>query len=365
MKTLQEQILINFSDGPKVEVLGNKSGSYKIEFIDKSTNKVVHNSTIKSNMWTKCNKKWNIPWLIRINNQDKFDFNLAGKNVRVRLESKSVGDTLAWTPQIIEFANLYKCNVTLSTFHNEWFENLPAYKDIKFVPPGTEGKYYAEYKIGWFMVDDKWDEGSYHPKQPNTIPLIQTATDILGLPYKEINHGIDFKPKLKPMPSKYICIGPKSTAGLKEWPAHYWERLAKLLNDKGYQVINISYEGFSCKGVIDRKELNWEDTYNYLYHADLFIGLGSGLSWFNWAMGKHTVMINNFIPYGYEFTHNLTKVEDYSVCNNCWVDPRHQFNKGKWNWCPRHQNTLSEHICHKALKPEIVFEKVMQVLKFK
>ena len=29
---------------------------------------------------------------------------------------------------------------------------------------------------------------------------------------------------------------------------------------------------------------------NILHHADLFIGLGSGLSWLNWALGKHTVM---------------------------------------------------------------------------
>ena len=28
-------------------------------------------------------------------------------------------------------------------------------------------------------------------------------------------------------------------------------------------------------------------------------------------------MINNFIPYGYEFTNYLTKVENHSVCNNC------------------------------------------------
>ena len=45
-----------------------------------------------------------------------------------------------------------------------------------------------------------------------------------------------------------------------------------------------------------KQKLDWEKYFNYLYHADLFIGLGSGLSWANWALNKHTVMINNFIP---------------------------------------------------------------------
>ena len=32
-----------------------------------------------------------------------------------------------------------------------------------------------------------------YPNQVNLIPLQQTATDILGLKYKEVNHGLNFK----------------------------------------------------------------------------------------------------------------------------------------------------------------------------
>ena len=35
---------------------------------------------------------------------------------------------------------------------------------------------------------------------------------------------------------KYICIGPKSTAGLKEWPYQNWRELAKKLYKKGYKI---------------------------------------------------------------------------------------------------------------------------------
>lgn len=362
---MENKILISFDPTPKVEIKGSVEKKYFVELLDKDTNKVIHSTNLKNNMWTQANRRWYTNWVVRVNGKIEHEFDLTDKKVKISFESKSIGDTLAWAPQVVEFQKRYNCKLYVSTFHNEWFQNLPEYSNIKFLPPGLGGDFYAHYALGWFKTNEQWDEGSYHLNQPNTIPLIQAATDMLGLPYKEINHGVDFKPGKRPIMQDYICIGPKSTAGLKEWPYHYWEHLAKLLNEKGFKVINISYEGFNQKGIINKEKLNWEDTYNYLHHASLFIGLGSGLSWFNWAMNKHTLMINNFIPYGYEMTHNLTKIEDYSVCNNCWVDKRFMFDRGKWDWCPRHQNTISQHICHKAIKPEVVFKKIQYLLKFK
>lgn len=362
---MKNEIKISFDYAPKVEVIGDIKQNYFIEFIDSETNKLVYSTTIQNNMWSKCSQKWHTPWIIRVNNKVVHKFDLKGKHIRISLSSKSIGDTLAWAPQAIEFAKKYKCKVSLSTFHNEWFRNLPKYKDINLVEPGENGDYYACFEIGWFMSNNTWDEGSYHPTKPNTIPLIQAATDILNLPYKEVNHGVDFKPKKRPLKEKYICIGPHSTAGLKEWPYHYWEELAEMLNNKGYKVVDISYEDHNKKNIINKPKLNWENTYNYLYHAEYFIGLGSGLSWFNWAIGKPTLMINNFIPYGYEFTQGLTKVEDYSVCNNCWVNKNHQFDKGDWNWCPENKNTPLQHICHKVITPQKVFKTLVKLLEFK
>ena len=362
---MNNKLLVSFDIFPKVEVKGTIDAEYLVEFIDGDTNKVIHKSTIRNNMWTQANKKWHINWIIKVNGKVEHIFNLKDKEVKITIDSKSVGDTLAWAPQIIEFAKKYKCKVTASTFHNEWFKDNPNYKNIKFIEPGKTGKFYAHYVVGWYKTKDKWDEGMHHLNMPNTIPLIQAATDMLGLPYKEINHGINFTQGKRPIKEKYICIGPRSTAGLKEWPHHYWGILAKNLTELGYKVVNVSYEGFNQHNIINKEKLNWEDTYNYLYHADLFIGLGSGLSWFNWAMDKHTLMINNFIPYGYEMTHILTKIEDYSVCNNCWVDKRFMFDKGNWDWCPKHQDTMSQHICHKAIKPETVLKKIQYLLKYK
>lgn len=362
---MENKIEISFNYGPKVEIIGNKKKDYFIEFINSESNKVEFSSNIKNNMWTKCSKRWYIPWDIKVNGKIVHKWDIKDKHIKVLLDSKSIGDTLAWAPQVVEFAKRYNCKVTLSTFHNSWFKNLPNYKHINFVEPSKKGEYYACYQIGWYIMDDKWDEGNYHPNKPNTIPLIQTATDILNIPYKEVNYGVDFTPGKKPIKSKYICIAPHSTSGLKEWPYNYWEELAKMLNNKGYKVVDISYEDHNKKNIINKPKLSWNDTFNYLHHSEYFIGLGSGISWFNWAMNKPTLMINNFLPYGYEFTQGLTKVENYSVCNNCWVNTNYQFDRGNWEWCPKNENTPLQHICQKSITPQKVFNILSNLLKFK
>lgn len=354
---------ITFEYGPKVEIIGDIEKHYFIEFIDSRTGYVVHSDTIQNNMWTKCNKEYFIPWIIKIDGKEVHRFDVTDKKVKITFDSKSVGDTIAWMPQVVEFKNTYNCKVAVSSFHNEWFEGLPAYEGIEFVKPDTPYNAYAHFKIGWFRTDGKWDEGTKNPLQANTVPLIQCAADILALPYKEVNYGLNFIPKERPIQGKYICIGPRSTAGLKEWPHHYWRELAKKLHKDGYKVVNLSYEGFEGPNIINKKGMGWEKTWNYLYHADLFIGLGSGLSWANWALGKHTLMINNFLPFGFEFTKNLTKLENNFVCNNCWIKREYTFDAGDWDWCPINKDTKDQHICQKSITVDTVYNAFKNILK--
>ena len=355
---------ISFANGPKVEVKGSNNEKYKIEFIDGRTDKIIHSSTISNNMWAKCNKSYFIPWVIKINDKIVHKLDLKDKVVKISLDSKSIGDTLAWTPQVLEFAKQNQCKVLLSTFHNEWFKGLEEYKNITFIKPHKISNAYAHYKVGWFRSKNgDWKNSDDHPTQPNTIPLIQAATDILGLPYIIKNPGLNFTPKQRPIKGKYICIGPQSTAGLKEWPHSNWRKLAKILHTKGYKIVSLSLDGFKGTNIINKSKLPWEELFNYLHHSDLFIGLGSGLSWVNWALNKHTVMINNFVPYGYDIPNNLTKIENYKVCNNCWTNKDYTFDAGDWDWCPVFKGTSKQHICQKSLTVEQVLNKTEKLLK--
>ena len=351
-------IHVSYIGKPKVEILGDVSKEYKVEFINRDTNEVVHQQTIKNNMWTVCNKQYYIPWLIKVNGEEVSRLDLEGKRVLISLDSSSLGDTLGWTPYATEFAKKHKCKVVLSTFHNKWFKKLPAYKDIEWLEPGNSTACSAHYKIGWFR-DDKggWGNFDMHPRQCNTIPMQATSSDILGLEYKELNHGIKFNKGNKPIKEKYIAIGPNATSGCKEWVYSNWVELSKKLIAEGYKVISLTKDKFYIDGVTNIYGKDIRTVASYLYHADLFIGLGSGLSWLNWATGKHTIMINGFAEDGHEFTNNVTRIMN-DVCFPCWTNPNFSFDAGDWDWCPIWKGTNKQHICQKSITPEQVFKEV-------
>ena len=355
-------IHISYIGKPKVEILGNVSKEYDIEFINRDTNEIIHKQTIHNNMWTVCNKQYYIPWLIKINGKEYSRLELEGKRVLISLESNSLGDTLGWTPYAVEFAKKHKCKVVLSTFHNNFFKKLPEYKGIEWLEPGNSTACSAHYKIGWFRDDNNgWQNFDMHPRQCNTIPMQATSSDILGLEYKELNYGLKFNKGNKPFKEKYIVIGPNATAGCKEWVYNYWVVLAKKLTDEGYKVVSLTKNEFHIDGVHNVHGKDIKTVASYLYHADLFIGLGSGLSWLNWAVGKHTIMINGFAEDGHEFTGNVTRIMN-DVCFPCWTNRNFVFDAGDWDWCPIHKGTDKQHICQKSITPNQVFEAIQNYL---
>ncbi len=164
-------------------------------------------------------------------------FNIENKRVLISLDSRSIGDTIAWAPYAIEFMKKYKCKVILSTFHNKWFKGLDKYKDIEFLEPGHSTQCYAQYKIGWYKNNDgEWVNDGSNLNICNLIPLQQTATDILGLEFKELNYGVHLNMGLRPLKEKYIVIGPQATSGCKEWVYDNWCKLASKFVNKGYKV---------------------------------------------------------------------------------------------------------------------------------
>lgn len=359
IKPLSEnKFFISYLDGPKVEIKGSNSKEYFVEFIDGDKNQVVHSQTIRNNMWTSCGRKYYTNWIIKIDGVEVNRFNCEGQRVLIALESKAMGDTLAWAPYSVDFAEKHKCKVILSTFHNEWFQNLEAYKNIEFIEPGQSTPAYAVFKLGWFR-DEKglWNKLDRYPHILNTIPLQQTATDILGLSYYEMTYGVDLKIKPKPIPKKYIVFGPNATAGAKEWRYEHWVKLSEMLRDKGYEIITLTKNPFNIENTRNVCNKPFQEVMNYLFHAEFFIGLGSGLSWLNWSLGKTTVMINGFSQDDHEFKTNMIRVSN-NVCIKCWNDPVLPFDAGDWNWCPVYKGTTKQHICQSSITPEQVLEKL-------
>jgi autotransporter strand-loop-strand O-heptosyltransferase len=354
----ENQINISYIDGPKVEILGDEDNQYIVEFINGDTNEIISTSTIGRNMWCNCNRKYYVNWVIKINGEVYDTFDVANKSVLISLDSKSIGDTLAWAPYAVEFAKQNNCKVILSTFHNDWFYDNPNYSEIDFILPGQSVSCYSSYKIGWFKNNEgKWEDFNNYPNPVNLIPLQQTATDILGLNFKEVNHGVSLSIGDNPLDSKYVVFAPQATAGCKEWVYENWVKLSKLIKEKGYEVVIITKNPYHIEGTINVFDEPWDVVSTYLHHSEFTVGLGSGISWLNWSLDKFTYMINGFSVDGHEFTNNIKKISN-DVCIKCWNDPVHVFDSGDWDWCPVYKGSNRQHICQKSITAEQVFKNI-------
>ena len=349
------RIEVSYLEGPKVEIIGSIEKEYFVEFLDDEDN-VIHSQTISTNMWTVCSRKYYTNWKVRVNGEIVSDFDLNDKRVLISLESKSIGDTIAWTPYAVEFAKKHNCKVVLSTFHNEWFEGLEEYKEIEFIQPGSVTQCYVVYRIGWFRSESGgWNKFDSYPNYVQSQPLQKTASDILGLEFIEQNKGINFEPKNRPYKNKYVVFSPESTAGCKEWTYEGWKMLSKMIKQAGYDVVILTTKRYFIEGTkcVFGKPIG--ESMNILYHSEFLVSLSSGLAWINWALGKHTVMISGFTPKDHEFQSNITRLQNEHSCNSCWSNPNFTFDGGDWDWCPIWKGTDKQHICQKSINPITVF----------
>jgi autotransporter strand-loop-strand O-heptosyltransferase len=373
----RNKVIVNFNNGAKVEILGKYKTSYDVEFIDKSTNVSVHKSTISNNMWTKTNIKRFIDYKIIITNTDDntievHDFNAKDKKVYIHLDSKALGDTIAWFPYIEEFRKKHQCEMVVSTFHNHMFAS--EYLDIGFVKPGdTVYNTYAIYGVGWYYDGKGNVDKNVHIRDIKSIPLQQTASDILGLKPIEIKPQLSFINSGSEIEGKYVCIAPHASALAKYWNyKNGWQEIVDYLNWKGYKVVMITQEplgdawhdsklGGTLKNVIDKTgNFPLSERANDIMNAEAFIGVSSGLSWISWACNAPTVMISGFTKEWNEFT---TGQRVYTPDNNCsGCSNKHKFDPGDWKWCPEHKDTDRMFECTTSITPKMVINKLSKYL---
>jgi len=352
------KIIQHFVNQPFLEIVGNSDSDFRVEFYDEQG--VCHyNNTIKSNHWIRLNRQYYTKWTTKVYKDDKLIHNktldLKNKRVFISFDSKSLGDSVAWIPYVLEFQTKHDCKVIVSTFWNKLFKNT--YPELEFVEPGAVvHNLMAMYKLGWFYNMDM------EPVAPNLIPLQKAASNILGLDFEEIQPRIDVHIKERPYKEKYVAIATNSTAGLKFWTRDGWQQLVDYLISKGYKVINVSKEKNPFRGVNELKDTSIENTMNVIHHSEFLIGLSSGLSWLSWGMGKHVVMISNFTKDDHEFTSNCTRITNPEVCNGCWNNPKFVFDKGDWDWCPEHKGTPRQFECHTSITPKMVINKIEKLV---
>lgn len=363
------QINCYFTDGAFIEILGDKNNNkkYDVKFINADSNKIEYEVALKINTWAKTAKKYFINWKIQVYDglklifEHKLDFK--NKKVFVELCSSSLGDTLAWFPAIDEFQKKHGCEVYCSTFLNGLFKQN--YSNLKFVNPGDGvDNIYAHYRVGWFYDDSGNVNFDMNPYDFKKFTLQETAFQVLGIPFKETRPHLNV-PKIPK--KKQVCIGIHSTAQAKYWNNESgWQSVVDYLNSKNYKVMLITKEhngwmgNVVLSGVEDKTgNYSLSERIEQLAESELFIGLGSGLSWLAWAVGINTVLISGFSEKYSEFT-ATERVINEKVCHGCFNNVR--LDPSDWNWCPSFKNTDKQFLCTKSISVNQVIDSINNIL---
>jgi autotransporter strand-loop-strand O-heptosyltransferase len=339
----------NFILEPFLEIKGRSKSKFRVEYHDEEG--VCHyRNTIGVQNWVKLNRRWFTKWTIKIWKDDEpyyeYTLDYTGKRVYIAFDSKSLGDSIAWMPYVLEFKKKHNCHVIVSTFKNFLFKDV--YPEIEFIEPGQKANgIFGMYNIGWFYNPDK------EPALCNTVKLQEAATNILGLDYQELKPRIAFTPRNN-LYGKYVTIATNSTTGCKFWTKEGWQLVINFLHEKGYKVINVSKEKNPFDNCEQIEDTSIENTMNIIHHSHLFIGLSSGLSWLAWALDKKVVMISNFTEADHEF--QCIRIDNKNVCHGCWNKAEYKFDPGDWDWCPEHKGTDRQFECHQKIDAsQVVF----------
>jgi len=347
---------VTFVDYAKVSIWPkNHNKKYLVEFIDNGN--TVHSSILQGNMWSSPSRRWFTEWNIRITDTydnsiiSEYKYNAAGKNVYIHLNSKSIGDTIAWFPYVEEFRKKWNCNVFVSTFHNQFFQKN--YPELNFVNPGSVVEnLYDMYWIGCWHNDLTRNKNHWE-----STPLQKISSDILGLEFKEIRPKF-VKPEIDDFDNDIITLSEHSTAMCKYWNyENGWQELVNRINDIGYKVKVISKEPTNLKNIINNTDRKIEETINNIYRSRLFIGVSSGLAWIAWALGKPVVMISGCTQ-DWNEPSDIYRVINKNVCHGCMNNPKHEFDRGNWFWCPENKDFE----CTKNITPDMVMNKVREAL---
>lgn len=370
--TNNPEFFCNFIDGAYLQIKGECQDTYLVEITSLDDPKLALMCEITAGQWVRTPHRYFIRWRISVfDKPDKrllfrHDYDNKGKRVYIALESSALGDTLAWFPAVEDFRKNHDCRVICSSFFNGLF--IDQYPYIEFVEPGEiVHDIYAQYRLGWFYTEDGECDYSKNVQDFKEQPVGKSAYDILGLEYTEIKPRIKSVELPRPLDKPYVCIGFHATAQAKYWNnPRGWDDVVRFLRYRGYSVVLLSREGKehmgnkTPKGIKYLPEGSLDIVINYLHHAKMFIGMGSGLSWLSWATGCRTCLISGF-SYPYSEMRDCIRIfPEGEVCSGCFN--RHRMDQGDWNWCPDYKNTTRMFECTRLITGRQVIEAISPYL---
>lgn len=355
---------------PKLEVVGSQRDPrfFEVCFMDKDSKEIHHKSTIKAGYWARPMPKTDIAWMITVSYEgevlfessqpDRFDttsgqIHASSKlRILVKFLTGALGDTIAGMPAVLTYQRKESCDIYVEC---KWAHILKnSYPTINFIENADEGQFDKVHRVDYHFE---------HSVQEGIARDLNFTTWTYRRPL------VDYKPQERPIKGKYVVIGMQSTAQCKYWNyPNGWNILCKMLRKEGLTPICVDqYESFGIKGnfnlvpttAVRRLDNKIQETINYIYHAEFFVGISSGLAWIAHALGKKVVMISGITEPWNEFSEDCLRIINQEVCHGCFHKvEKYKFDSGDWMWCGEHKNTNRQFECTKTITPESVMNKI-------
>jgi autotransporter strand-loop-strand O-heptosyltransferase len=278
-----------------------------------------------------------------------------------------MGDTIASTPYVLEYAKKHGVKVYFNINDPYIFLLENSYPEIEFIGRNASVEYDEKIELDYIFF--KSVQGGYAEQLGFEDPkYIRPVISIPDLP--------------RPIKNKYVTLGVHSTCQLKYWnhpngiksqpDSTNWNELSSILRKKGYTPVTVErdemygtppfWNGVPSKS---NKQIGKSllEAVNIINHSEMYIGLSSGMSWVAHALGKKVAMIANFTEDWNEFDLSLddyVRITNKTVCHGCWnrINIEYEFDKNDWYWCPSHKNTDRQFECHKSISVNEVIEKI-------
>jgi autotransporter strand-loop-strand O-heptosyltransferase len=355
-------VRFDFNDGCRVRL---PDGHWRVRLSDLDTGNLLYDTRIGAGQVNSA-KRFFVRFRLEVDGADGeklvHDYDASGRDVLIKLDVDSLGDTIAWFAQAAAFQRQHRCQLTCAMSAKLIPLFRDAYPEIAFVSHDAVPRkpFYASYRPILYFNDS---EHRYQPSDYQQVGLHRNAAEILGIAPVETPPAIALPtglgPFAEPPTEPYVCIASQSTTQSKYWNnPHGWLEIVRFLKDSGYRVICIDQKPVHGQGLVwnhiphgaedltgDRPLL---ERAQWLRQAACFVGLSSGLSWLAWAVGTPVVMISGFTHPGNEFA-TPYRVINYHACNSCFNDVRVAFDRNDFLWCPRHAGTPRQFECTRLI----------------
>jgi ADP-heptose:LPS heptosyltransferase len=213
----------------------------------------------------------------------------------LKINSTSLGDTLAATPTLRKLYNSYDKKIDVITHHPDLFKNNKYVNKTFSFSENINENSYKEIFNTFLGVGGKKNEYGVEKKH-NTIDIRQFHAIDLGFMLNEKEMEYNYIPdtyvEINDLPQNYICLHVANTWPSRTYSDKNWQDLINLINEKNIAIVLIgknSHEsGFYNidkptknlsfkKGLDLTNKLNISQCWHVINKADHFITMDSGL----------------------------------------------------------------------------------------